>query len=88
MLNSPVRRSAQVRFGRHKALVSPLTIHQEPDREEEPEVSTQPVGREEESWLGKAKVSSRLIRVVSSILAVWSVWQWVVSSWEKEAGCR
>ena len=88
MQNSSARRGAKVRFGRHKAFASPLTIHREPDREGEPEVSTQPEGSEEGRSLAKSKVSFKLVREARSVLVVWSVWHWVVNSCEKEAGCR
>ena len=83
----PARGAAEVRFGRHKASVSPLKTRSEPDREEEPEVRSFSAVSETEQGLAKRRVRNRLVGALFSVFLGWGVYQWVVNSWKQEGVC-
>ena len=76
-----------MKVGRHKALVSPLRIRREPDREEEPEVRSFSAVSEKEQGLAERRVRNRLVGATFSVLLGWGVYQWVVNSWKQEGVC-
>ena len=92
MSASSGRGVGRVEFGGQRALVSPLKIAQEPDREEEPEVRIQTTGREGEQGLTKRRVRNILVGVSVSVLLGRGVNRWVVNSWKQEVdrweGCH